>query len=288
MGIHYAHCIIPRDRTVRPEPGRIVALIEAWIERGFVVRPEKGQAQGPRESSRRKSETGARFKTGPLFEEALKRQQAPEPPRSFLARLLGKSQKPPRPDLWMPLSLPPVGDSLRALAYPSTLIEWDSNPSATYPMQTVTEPLARGEEGLLHQLIIELSDDFANPHTDVIGGAAKQVNPICKCGCDLEYEDALGWLATEKIRRICPACGLSFRPQDHIAEIVNGITGVRSPQPGGLCNRFSIIIDFDKEWPRNMRGADGNNLIEPKVTPYFLKTCSDVLGIELNEFSYYS
>ena len=283
MGIHYSHYIIPRDRSVRPETGRIVALIDAWVERKFVILPERGQAQDPRNSSHRKSETGARFKTSPLFAEALKREQAPEPSRGFWARLFGKSQKLPRPDLWMAFSVPPIEDSLRALAHPNTLIEWNGNPSATYPMQTVTEAMARGDKRWPHHLMIELSDDFANPHTDLIGGGAKQVNPTCNCGCDLEYEDELGWLATEKIRRVCPACGLTFRPQDQIAEIVNGITGARSPQQGGLCTRFAIIIYFNKEWPQDMRIPT-----EPKVTPFFLETCNDALGIELNEFSYYS
>lgn len=287
MGIRYCHYIIPRDNTVRPEPDRIVALIEVWAEMGFVVRPEKAQAQDPNKAGRRSSETGARFKTSPLLDEALKQHQTPEPPKGFWERLFGRAQKPPRSDFWMPFLIPPVEESLRALAHPCALIQWDRSPDATYPMQTVTEPMARGDKGWPHQLLIELSDDFVNPHTDVIGGGAKQVNPTCNCGCNLEYEGSLGWIATEKIRRICPACGLNFRPQDQTAEIVNGITGARSPQPGGLCNRFAIIIDFDKEWPRYMPDPKGNQVIEPKSTPIFLDKCGAALGIELNEFSYY-
>jgi hypothetical protein len=287
MGINYSHSIIPRDNAARPEPERVVALIDAWIEKGFVVPPETEQAQHPSQSTRRKSQTGARFMTSPLLEAALNQQQAPERPRGFWARLSGKARKPPRPEPWMPFSVPPAGDQLLVLAHPCALIEWDGDPRATYPMQTMTEAMARGDDQWPHQLIIELSDDFTNPHTDPFGGGAKQVDPTCNCGCNLAYEDTLGWLATEKIRRVCPACGRIFRPEDQVAEIVNGITGARSPQSGGLCSRFAIIASFGKEWARYMGDQEGKNLSEPKATRLFLDTCGAALGIELNEFSYY-
>jgi hypothetical protein len=40
MGIYYSHCLIPKDNTIRPAPERVAALIEAWIEKRFVVGPE--------------------------------------------------------------------------------------------------------------------------------------------------------------------------------------------------------------------------------------------------------
>jgi hypothetical protein len=290
MGVYYQRFIIPRDNTVRPEPDRIVALIGAWVEKGFIVRPECGQAQGSKKSNRRRSETGARFQTSSLIGDVFRQQQVPQPRKGFWARLFGEAQKVRRPDPMISFSIPPVGESLSALAQPWTLIRWDGNPNATYPMQTVSgddyeEP---------HSLTIELSDDFVNPHTDLYGGTARQIDPHCRCGCDLEYvailEHVLGWTETQKIRRICPACGLVFQPQDQIAEIVDGNTGAMSPQPGGLCNRFAIVINFGKSIPSYVRGPKSNELFptSPKTTPVFLDLCSDALGIELSEFSYYS
>jgi len=289
MGVDYTHYLIPRDDTVRPEPDRIVALIDAWIETGFVVRPESVLAQDQRASSGRRSE-GARFMTRALHAEALEPEPVPAPRGGFWSRFLGGAQRPPPADPWMPFRIPPVGESLSALANPSTLIRWEGNPSTTYPLQTVTELVSQGDRGLPHSLMVELSDDFANPNTDLYGagGDTRQINPSCSCGCNLGYEDTMGWFAAEKIRRICPACQLAFRPQDQVAELVDA-NGAKTPQAGGLCNRFAITIDFSKEMPLYMRNSNGE-LTEttPKVTSLFLDTCSAALGIELNEFSYYS
>jgi hypothetical protein len=289
MGVNYSHYLIPRDNTVRPDPERIVALIDAWIEKGFVVRPESVLAHDQPVSNGRRPETGARFMTRPLHAEASEPEQAPAPRKGFWSRFWGEAQKPPPADPWMPFLIPPVGESLSALANPCALIRWEGNPSATYPLQTVTELIAQGDRRLPHSLIIDVSDDFANPNTDPYGagGDTRQVNPSCSCGCNLEYEDTMGWLGIEKIRRVCPACRLAFRPQDQIADIVDA-NGAKTSQAGGLCNRFAITIDFTKEMPLYVRGSNGE-LTEttPKVTGLFLNTCSAALGIELNEFSYY-
>jgi hypothetical protein len=277
MGISYAHYVIPRDQTVRPEPDQVAALIKAWIQNGYVVQPTGGQAG-----------TGACFQTNPHFGGASKRAQ---PSKSSSVerwtRLFGKAKKVTFQDLWTPFAFPLAEASLTALHQSNVLIKWDGNPSATYPMQTPTQPMMEGDDRWPHELIIELSDDFFNPHTDPIGGSAKQVTPICKCGCHLEYEDTLGWLATEKIYRICPECGVAFRPQDHFAEIVNGVTGSKSSQMGGLCNRFAIIIDFRKDWPQPVQALENILPVEPKATSEFLNMCSAALNTDLNEFSYY-
>ena len=64
-----------------------------------------------------------------------------------------------------------------------------------------------------------------------------------------------------------------------MAEIRDGADGTISKLPGGLCNRFAIIVDA----PTGVR-VDA----APKVTDIFLQTCVTVLGIELREFGYYS
>src|SRR5262249_4358731 len=116
MGVYYSHCLIPRDNTVRPEPDRIVALIAAWMENGFVARSDAARQH---EANGGRSETGARFATEASYrsyEETLRQEQAPELQRGLWARLWGgvrnSNSQIPRPDPWMPFSIPPAGTSL--------------------------------------------------------------------------------------------------------------------------------------------------------------------------------
>jgi hypothetical protein len=296
MGVDYSHYLIPRDNTVRPQPDRIVALIEAWAAKGFIARPNTRPGQL---ASSGGAETGARFGTEAsytLYTESLQRQQARQAQGGFWARLLGRGESvntrssSPPPDPLIPCPVPPTGESLAALAGPYTLIQWDANANATYPLQTITENLSKGDTTFPHHLTIEVSDDFINTHTDPYGGEARQVEPTCKCGHNLEYEGAAGWLDTRKIRRVCPACGQAFRPQDQLAEIRDGADGTIRALPGGLCNRFAIIIGFGKETPTYRLDSTGALVDDPapKVTDHFLQTCTMALGIELNEFGYYS
>ena len=286
MGVYYSQYLIPRNNTVRPEPDRIVALIDAWVEKGFVVCAGSNATHHQQESNHRTLEMGARFLTKQSPGESLG--QATEPKRGFWERLIwSEPPKVRRKDPWMPFSVPPVGESLAALTKPYTLIRWLENSSAAYPLQTITEPISQLEFRSPHSLIVELSDDFINPHTAPLDGDATQMSAICNCGCNLGYE-ATGYLAGEFIRRVCPTCGLSFRPQDQIAEIRDGANGNKFPEPGGLCNRFGIIIDFGKDLPLYVPDSNGQLTGEPKVTGAFMETCSTALGIELNEFGYYS
>jgi hypothetical protein len=288
MGVYYSHYLIPQDNTVRPEPDRIIALIEAWIRKGFII-PANGET----------SKATARFLTTPSPEEVVAEELPAEPQRGFWGRLFaGRSSKlpsrAPRPDPWKPFSAPPTGESLSALAKRNTLIRWAGHPKAVYPMKTVTPDFPRDLENFPPYLMIELSDDFLNMDTAPYGGLegdVRQVSPLCTCGHDLGYEggDRCGWTTTCLIRRLCPSCGSAFRPQDQLAEIVDGATGKKTPQLGGLCHRFAIIIDFGKEMPLYATDSNGE-LVDSKaeVTDAFLDTCCTTLGIKLNEFGYYS
>jgi hypothetical protein len=283
MGVYYSHYLIPENNTIRPDPSRIVALIEAWTEKGFVL-PANSQS----------AKAAARYRTPPPPEQMVEREQPVVAQTGFWARLLGKKAPTlPRPDPWKPFLVPPTGDSLSALAEPYVLIRWEGNSNAVYPMRTVTENISRGDHCFPHHLMIELSDDYLNIDSAPYGSAegdVRQVNPICACGRDLGYDDDQAGCSTpHKIRRVCPSCGAAFRPQDQVAEIVDGITGTKMPQPGGLCNRFAIIIEFGKEMPLDVADEKGD-LVDSaaKVTDVFLETCISALGVKLNEFSYYS
>jgi hypothetical protein len=291
MGVYYSHYLIPRDNTVRPQPDQVVALIDAWIEKEFVAYPDDIRQQNQPATIR--GRPIARFATEDSYAACnLLREQTPKPRQGFLARLLGLTPPwSPPPDPFMPFLVPPEGDSLAALAAPYALIHWRANPKATYPLQTISREISKDDFGFYPDLNIELSDDFINPNTDNYGGRdgdARQVQPICSCGHDLHYDGPAGCLGTDRIRRVCPACGQDFRPQDRPAEIRNGEDGTISVQPGGLCNRFGIIIDFGKMAPMYRPDSKGDFVYAtPKVTSLFLQTCITALGIELNEFGYY-
>jgi hypothetical protein len=297
MGVYYSHCLIPKDNTIRPAPDRIVALVEGWVANGFVVDPENLSAQEAERRDRPMAETGACFKTEPPLASPVKEEPHPEPAKTFWSRLFGSPQKPvrpPEPNPKRPFSIPPVGDSLAALSQPYALIEWAANPNAIYPMQTLTQAIgeghldADGHPDFPHELRIELSEDFVNPRTDSYGDA-KQIEAICGCGRDLSYQGKAAWSGTDRIFRACPDCGLFFRPQDHPAEIVDGETGEAILQPGGLCHRFAIIIDFGKDFPIYIRNASRDLVVaKPRASDLFLSTCSTALGFELKGTDDYS
>jgi len=282
MGVYYSHCLIPKQNTIRPAPEQLVALIAAWVDKGFIVGPEGISARDRTGSNQSMADTGACFRTDPALLGSQIKQEPPqlEPPKSFLSRLFG-SPKPTRQpvDTRTPFSIPPVGLSLKALSQPDALIQWAPNPNAAYPMDTVADPPAQP-----HTISIELADNFLNPYTDPygIGQDTKQLDGICPCGHGLEYEAAISWLETRRIRRICPACGQSFRPQDHFAEIVDDATGAKIPFPGGHCRRFAISIYFGKDHPTYRRNASGELIdAKPKASDIFLKACETALGFEL-------
>ncbi len=291
MGMGYSHYMIPRDNTVRPSAVSIAALINAWIEKGYVIQPQTVSERDAPYSPFVPS--GACFVARLPTGEILKRKRPATPPKGFWQRLMRGTEKPlPYFDERLPFPVPPIGQALSYLEAPYAVIFFQGSPHAANPLRTLTHSAAQGDSRFPHSLIIEVSDDFLHPRTDVYS-EAKQINPICVCGNNLEYEDTSGfnaWLADTKIRRVCPVCGLVFRPQDHVAEIVNGVDGSKRPELGGLCNRFGIIIDFDKDFPNYLRGPDGTVIetgTEPKVRDEFFNNCTKALGLQLNEFSYF-
>ncbi|MBX9774666.1 MAG: hypothetical protein K2Y71_09645 [Xanthobacteraceae bacterium] len=285
MGVYYCHYLIPRDNTMRPEPDRIAMLIGAWLAQGFVLPQQNFPEQQQHQPDTGTAAVGGRFITRPPFGRPTEYSEAAQPRPGFWARLLGQRPEPGAPDPWTPFLFPPIGETLSALARTNTIIEWNAHPDALYPMQTV--PQSRDIPS--PNVTIDISEDFMNPSTDPYGTSdgvpAKQIAGICRCGHDLAYQDEDGRFAGSRIRRVCPACGLAFRPQEQLAELVDDATGNRIPQPGGLCYRFAIILDFGKELPVYANGE----LVEskPKVTDLFMNTCTAALGVELNEFGYY-
>ncbi len=287
MGVCLTHYIIPRDNTMRPEPDRIVALIEAWLEAGFIARP--GSAALQCLSPHLSAETGATFVIDDWWLQVLEQDKSREPRRTWSQWLAGAPKQAPYilVDLRRAFSMPPVGDSLVALASPSASIAWPINnyPSmgTVYPFETLPDPADNDDYGPSYCLKIDLTDDFKNEFTDNYGGAdgfCKQLDTHCNCGFDLIYTRTLQF-EEKRIHRSCPECGLPFRPQDRPVEIRDGETGEKHVVPGGVCYRFAIIVDCGKDFPP----PEGRN---PRASTRFLETCSKALDLELYEISLYS
>jgi len=284
MSVIYSHCLIPRDNTIRPSPEQIAALIAAWVDQRYII---VGALPNPEPWMASKTQTGACFWTDPSLKEP---DPEPEPlaapPKSLWSRLFGGPSPAPRPvhrDPTLPFAIPPAGTSWTALSQPDAVISWAGHPDALYPMETIAEQQPTDS----HALNIELSDDFVSPLTDSygIGGDTLQLEGRCGCGADLRYEGSGERLSFQRIRRICPACGEAFRPQDHPAEIVDDRTGAKIAQPGGLCRRFAISIDFGRDHPTWREDANGELVLcKPCASKRFLKTCEAALGFELGEF----
>ena len=291
MGVGYTQYLIPRDSDFRPEPERVSALIDAWLDKRFVVLDERRRAQSQRSSAGPVRQDPPRFQTA--WPAGMEPPQAPEPDMrpGLWARLFGRLPSHRPVDTWLSFSTPPVGQSLAALANAYTIIEWNGHSDATYPMQTLTQSMCDGETPISHHLLLELSDDFVNPDPDpygaVDGREARKIEPVCACGHNLaRHGGAMGWIG-ERVLRICPDCGRSFRPEDQIADIVRGHDGRKIPRAGGLCNRFGIMINFDKDHP--LYTSNGELIdTDAKVTTLFMQTCRAALGIELEEFGYYT
>lgn len=288
MGVTYSHYLIPSDNTVRPSSDRIVALIDAWRDQGFIAAPTGSTSAGDAGAD---AAMGASFRLTHRIPAAPETQQAPRP-KSLWARWFGAADRPAAPIFraapWTPFPMPVTDATLAVLNAPYGIVRWPEHEHAAYPMQTVTQTMAEQDAPPFHQLIIEFCEDFIDPHPEYVSDP-RHVSGVCGCGQVLRYEQQ-AYLADEYIRRLCPACGAAFRPQDHMADLLlDGNTGETFVQPGGLCNRFGIIIDFDKNIPSYVVNSNGD-LVEtpPRVSTAFMDTCTRALGVPLNEFSFYS
>ena len=288
MGVYYSHYIIPRDNTVRPSPQQIIRLIEAWRMDGYVPKTASGENErvSPRfkidawegahrafkdERSQLLVEKTNRSALGRLF------------PNWYLSRLRARTPRASYHAPMKPFSYPPKGDSLAALSDLGALIEWRMNDylklGTIYPMQTSPEP----QWAPSYSLELHIVDDFINMD-DGYSGCGK-LNTVCNCGQQLEYVSIGIPFDETRIRKTCSSCGRAFRPQDQIIELMEGATGTRFMQQGGLCYRFAIVVRCGKDFPGS---ADSEPPRDPRVRAVFMQTCAGALGAELYEVSHYS
>lgn len=294
MGVCYSRYIIPVDNTLRPEPARIVALVDAWLAAGFVPVPGTASSTlGPGDAAR---ESGASF----ILDEWRKEERIVTHARPWWQRLIGWPKPfPRRLSPAKPFAIPIRGASFEALSSSGVSIEWPINNytkvGTIYPLERVPDLAPYGDYGPSYKLRIIAVDDFVNEETDRIDGGCKQLDTRCVCGHELSYVAPFDQV---QIHRVCTACGTSFRPQDQLVEVTDGSSGRKYTVPGGVCYRFAIVVDCGKDYPfgpaEDVRGEDGNNesrsvAIESdvKASSKFLDCSSSALGIELRDIGIY-
>jgi hypothetical protein len=275
MGVNYAQYLIPRENSLRPEPVRIIALIEAWLNSGFVASSPSAMSGSTCILDDRKKERFAQIDaivaqgiTGEAFLKAVRAVPS---------------------ELGQPFSITPLAPALYALSSSGAYIFWNdysyAQPDVAYPFGVIDNATDFGSQGPWYSLAIQVSDDYINHPTDNYGGLdgyCKQLNTQCACGYDLRYAIFGARRDDYRVHRLCPTCAREFRPQDQIVEMRDGTSGLKYVERGGLCYRFMISVECGKSGPSGQHGRD------PRVTIEFMALCQEALGIDLYEVSEYS
>ena len=135
-----------------------------------------------------------------------------------------------------------------------------------YPL---TPEFKADDHGGYYDFELLLSDDF-------VAEDGESIDPIstnCVCGHDLAYEPDEDIFYAGRIRRVCPQCRASYRPQDHETIIRDGFTGEESHIAGGLTYRFAISINCGKCW-------DQNATKNPTTDRSLLALCEEIVGAQ--------
>lgn len=282
MGVNYSHYIVPIDCMFRPEPEKIVALVEAWMAAGFIVRTGVSRKDSALLSDVMQP-TGAAF----WLDDNMGQFEEPQKP-GFIVQLLQRCglAVPARLN-WIeqrrPFEFPPVGESLAALSQANVSIEWDIHypeAGATYPFQI--RPSAEQYECAL---IIDLSEDMTFHANDM---HTNQEIPDFKCSCGEAMMVKNVESDGKKIRHVCQNCGQLFKPKNvsdgRISKFVNSDEEHVIPFAYRFaiilnCGRFPPIEDFTVE--EILAGAKSS----PKSLKSFMEICRSVIGIEFLEIS---
>jgi hypothetical protein len=136
-------------------------------------------------------------------------------------------------------------DGQSDLNTPEFILQWSVDErrlaNVRHPLADVVEGQ---EQGAYYDIRLHFSDDFIEIASELIDPPVAQ----CTCGEDLGYQPETDIFYAGRIRRTCPACGGTYRPQDHVSLYRDGITGVERDLIGGANHRFAIVIDCGKHW----------------------------------------
>jgi hypothetical protein len=236
MGVEYAHYLIPEDNTYKPRPEDLGRLVDALLDGGFVHRAG---------SDAFKKMT---FDNYTYYEHAR---------QTGCYVHFGRGEYAPFPCPCSDRDIAAMGDQDFKLVWP---VESSNQSGLKYPLTPFPEwgdayydlELHMGKDYVYH--LSELIDPFDHE--------------TCPCGQALDYyqnddkDDDL-WRTPvfydSRIRRICPACNRTFRPQELVARVRDGYTGEAIDRAGGATYLFAVVIDCGKGFAREgwpMRASD--------------------------------
>ena len=254
MGMEYRQFVVPDDRSIRPEPQKVVQLIAALIDASYIPQ-------------------SARLYLGEGQLQPQKILVPAEPPKTLLDRMrrsLNRNLAKPRTvyrDQGSILPLPVPNDGAGLLDRPEVLIKWDN-------LNGCASAFGGAANGGIETLTLKLSDDFVSElfEEEEIPGCHL---PICSCGLALTYTMSYDSL---RVRQYCLGCGARFRPNDEIFPPEHEIGGGPEGIPGGALHRFCIKIYAGKYIHRN------NPNFRNQASPEFMELCRKVLDMELRQF----
>lgn len=224
MGVEYKHHLIAEDNTYKPGPEDLSRLVDALLAGGFVT---KAGTEGFRRMT---------FGTYTSYEYA---------ERTGCYIHLGDGTYSSFPCPCSTQDIAALGEQDFKIVWP---VESSNESGLRYPLTPFPE---WGDA--YYELELHLAMDFVY-HTSELIDPFREV--ICKCGRPLEYDDQTPLRPANpvyydgRIRRICPACGRPFRPQELTARVRDGYTGEASRRTGGATYLFAVVIDCGKGFAR--------------------------------------
>lgn len=268
MGVEYKRYLLPRDNSYRPSAEQLAQLVGAWIDNKYVPKPD-GNAL-PNGAIISAAQPGGKTLT-------IRDTRADHAKKSG-AYFMTRACEP------QPLPLGQLYETFAAkLALPELLCAWPipntKALSVQYPLRLVPD-MGDPDVGPYLDLMIEIADDYVYRVSECIDLLASSK---CSCGVELSYqpgEDDVFYSA--RIHRLCPSCGATFRPQDHMATLRDGVSGTVTKEMGGAVSRFAIVIDCGKAFEIEMDGVTGERMAV-RALPQFVRLCEGALGMKLYE-----
>jgi hypothetical protein len=253
MGVAYAHYLIPRDNTYKPDAKTLVQLIDALVAQGFLPKTSMG---APPDAG---SKATSAFDRSPAELECYLR-------LSECAEAL--------------FPCPCAIDDIQALGDQDYRIVCSVSNASSSGLEYPLAPTPESRDAY-YEVEIHMGRDYIYHVSEII---APFDSVACRCGQGLQYlqydEDdesieAAPAFRDFRIQRTCPSCGTPFRPQDKVARMKDGWTGETTERPGGATYLFAVVVDCGKGFAR-----DGGPI---RATDEFHKTVARALGQELYE-----
>ncbi len=249
MGVECRCYLIPRNNPFRPSAEKVLALVAALQENGWLL------------SSERLCSVNLPFDTNRRYGVARK--------RGYFALTVGAGAA---FDMALPELLPAYADRDLMVVWP---VESLGKSGLRYPLEPVpADDTGESDESeCYYEIQLHFGQDFIYHSSEVVETLDEP--PECSCENTLEYELELAEdpFLSPRISMRCPECGTSFDPSKLVAVGRDGFTGEEFRIRGGAVYRFAIVVDCGKcvGWK------------SPRFHPEFKSVVERTLGIETYE-----